>query len=167
MDRGAWWATAHGTAKESDMTKHAHTHMWSWETAPYILICFYTSHRQKRMLLLGSMQTMIYCFCFCFFFSPHTGYLKENKTKCWTILKNQEKVLLACSCTYFSHILVQKPHDALHLADTKVLNRLHAPSSSHRDSPRILSSHWEIIFPTYVLMMTGPFPSCCSSSSGE
>ena len=101
------------------------------------------------------------------FFFFHTGYLKENKTKCWTVLKNQEKVLLACLCTYFPHILVQKPHDALHLADTRVLNRLHAPSSSRRGSPRILSSYWEIIFPTYVLMMTGLFPSCCSSSSGE
>ena len=24
MDRGAWWATVHGVAKESDTTEHAH-----------------------------------------------------------------------------------------------------------------------------------------------
>ena len=26
MDRGAWWASVHGVAKESDMTEHRHTH---------------------------------------------------------------------------------------------------------------------------------------------
>jgi len=26
MDRGAWWAAAHGVTKESDMTEHA----WPW-----------------------------------------------------------------------------------------------------------------------------------------
>ena len=26
LDRGAWWATVHGAAKESDMTEHTHTH---------------------------------------------------------------------------------------------------------------------------------------------
>ena len=26
MDRGAWWATVHGVAKEWDMTEHIHTH---------------------------------------------------------------------------------------------------------------------------------------------
>ena len=74
--------------------------MWSRETAPYILIWFYTSHRQKRMLFLGLMQTVIYCFWFLVFVFC-IGYLKENKTKCWTVLKNQEKVLLARLCTYF------------------------------------------------------------------
>ena len=80
MDRGAWWATVHGTAKESDMTKHSCTYTWSWETAVYILIWFHTSHRQKRMLFLGSMHTMIYFFCFWFFFFPHRLFeRKQNK----------------------------------------------------------------------------------------
>ena len=26
MDRGVWWATVHGVAKESDMTKRLHFH---------------------------------------------------------------------------------------------------------------------------------------------
>ena len=26
MDRGAWWATVHGVARESDTTEHTHTH---------------------------------------------------------------------------------------------------------------------------------------------
>ena len=27
LDRGAWWATVHGAAKESDLTEHTHTHI--------------------------------------------------------------------------------------------------------------------------------------------
>ena len=26
MDRGAWWATVHGVARESDTTEHTYTH---------------------------------------------------------------------------------------------------------------------------------------------
>ena len=26
MDRGAWWATVHGVARESDTTERTHTH---------------------------------------------------------------------------------------------------------------------------------------------
>ena len=26
MDRGAWWATVHGVAEESDMAKYTHRH---------------------------------------------------------------------------------------------------------------------------------------------
>jgi len=28
MDRGAWWATVHGVARESDTTEHTYTHMY-------------------------------------------------------------------------------------------------------------------------------------------
>ena len=167
MDGGAWWATVHGTAKNQTwlstraLTREAEKlprTFWSG----FIQAIDRKGCSSRDQCRLWSIVSVVF-----FFFFLCTGYFKENKTKCWTVLKNQEKVLLACSCTYFSHILVQKPHDALHLADTRVLNRLHTPSSSCRDSPRILSSHWEIIFPIYVLMMTGLFPSCCSSSSGE
>ena len=27
MDRGPWWSTVHGIAKELDMTEHAHTYL--------------------------------------------------------------------------------------------------------------------------------------------
>ena len=165
MDGGAWWATVHGTAKNQTwLSTHALT-----REAEKLPRTFWSGFIQAidRKGCSSRDQCRLWSIVSVFFFFLCTGYLKENKTKCWTVLKNQEKVLLACSCTYFSHILVQKPHDALHLADTRVLNRLHTPSSSCRDSPRILSSHWEIIFPIYVLMMTGLFPSCCSSSSGE
>ena len=32
MDRGTWWATVHGVAKESDMTEgtHVHTHTYPY-----------------------------------------------------------------------------------------------------------------------------------------
>ena len=91
MDRGAWWATVHGTAKESDMTKHSCTYTWSWETAVYILIWFHTSHRQKRMLFLGSMQTMIYCFCFWFFFFSAQAIWKKTKQNAEQFWKTKKK----------------------------------------------------------------------------
>ena len=28
MDRGAWWATAHGVAKELDMNEYSHACVW-------------------------------------------------------------------------------------------------------------------------------------------
>ena len=28
-DKGAWWATAHGVSKESDMTEHEHSHSFT------------------------------------------------------------------------------------------------------------------------------------------
>ena len=46
MDRGAWWATVHGVAKESDRTEHAHCNS-------LYLICdpdFFGSH-----VLVGSI----------------------------------------------------------------------------------------------------------------
>ena len=41
MDRGTWWATVHGVAKESDTTEQLHflsffTTRATWETLPHL-----------------------------------------------------------------------------------------------------------------------------------
>ena len=48
MDRGTWWATVHGVAKESDTTEHTHTHHTNYlpclavivEDGYYYYLCF-------------------------------------------------------------------------------------------------------------------------------
>ena len=46
MDRGAWWATVDGVAKELDMTviiQHTHTYIYIYIYI-YIYVCIYISH---------------------------------------------------------------------------------------------------------------------------
>ena len=47
MDRGAWWATLHGGAKESDTTEHTHCSCYRaicWKELKFKTMAFFT-HR--------------------------------------------------------------------------------------------------------------------------